>query len=78
MCCGWKDGRKDNVKSVYPPNTVCGGIIMTFIILKSDNIENSRIESKGIVLQVPSNQLKLHLLLFFLVHLCFFPVSHRN
>ena len=28
--------------------------IITFFILKSDNIENSRIELKGIVLQVPS------------------------
>ena len=38
--------------------------IITFLILKYDNIENSRIELKGIVLQVPSNKLKLHLLLF--------------
>ena len=30
--------------------------IITFLILKSDIIENSRIELKGIVLQVPSNQ----------------------
>ena len=29
--------------------------IITFVILKSDNIENSRIELKGIVMQVPSN-----------------------
>ena len=29
--------------------------IITFLILKSDNIENSRIELKGIVLRVPSN-----------------------
>ena len=33
--------------------------IITFLILKSDNIENSRIELKGIVLQVPSNQIKV-------------------
>ena len=33
--------------------------IITFFILKSDNIENSRIELKGIVLQVPSNQIKV-------------------
>ena len=39
--------------------------IITFLILKSDNVENSRIELKGIVLPVPSNQIKLHLLLFF-------------
>ena len=33
--------------------------IITFLILKSDNIENSRIELKGIVLQVRSNQIKV-------------------
>ena len=33
--------------------------IITFFILNSDNIENSRIELKGIVLQVPSNQIKV-------------------
>ena len=39
--------------------------IITFLILKSDNIENSRIELKVINLQVPSNKLKFHLLLFY-------------
>ena len=33
--------------------------IITFLILKCDNIENSRMELKGIVLQVPSNQIKV-------------------
>ena len=33
--------------------------IITFLILKSDNIENSRIELRGIVLPVPSNQIKV-------------------
>ena len=33
--------------------------IITFLILQSDNMENSRIELKGIVLQVPSNQTKV-------------------
>ena len=33
--------------------------IITFLILQSDNMENSRIELKGIVLQVPSNQIKV-------------------
>ena len=33
--------------------------IITFIILKSDIIENSRIELRGIVLPVPSNQIKV-------------------
>ena len=55
--------------------------IITFLILKSDNIENSRIELKGIVLQVRSNQIKVTFIIilpFNLVHLSFFPVSHRN
>ena len=50
--------------------------IITFFILKSDNIENSRIELKGIVLQVPSNQIKVTFIIilpFNLVHLWFFP-----
>ena len=33
--------------------------IITFLILKSGNIENPRIELKGIVLPVPSNQIKV-------------------
>ena len=32
---------------------------ITFLILKSDNIENSRVELKGIVLSVPSNQIQV-------------------
>ena len=55
--------------------------IMTFLILKSDNIENSRIELKGIVLQVRPNQIKVTFIIispFTLVYLSFFPVSHRN
>ena len=39
--------------------------IITFLILKSYIIENSRIELKRLVLPVPSNQIKLHLLLFY-------------
>ena len=39
--------------------------IITFLILKFDIIENSRIELRGIVLPVSSNQIKLHLLLFY-------------
>ena len=45
--------------------------IITFFILKPDNIENSR-ELKGIVLQVPSNQIKVTFIIilpFNLVHL---------
>ena len=48
--------------------------IITFLILKSDNIENSRIELKGIVLQVRSNQIKVTFIIilpFNLVHLSF-------
>ena len=55
--------------------------IITFLIIKSDNTENSRIELKGIVLQVRSNQIKVTFIIilpFNLVHLSFFPVSHRN
>ena len=55
--------------------------IITFLILKSDNIENSRIELKGIVLQVHSNQIKVTFIImlpFNLVHLSFLPVSHKN
>ena len=55
--------------------------IITFLILKSDKIENSRIELKGIVLQVRSNQIIVTFIIilpFNLVHLSFFPVSHRN
>ena len=55
--------------------------IITFLILKSDNIENSRIELTGIVLPVPSNRIKdrfIIILPFNLVHLWVFSVSHRN
>ena len=55
--------------------------IITFLILKSDNIENSRIELQRIVLQVRSNQIKVTFIIilpFYLVHLSFFPVSYRN
>ena len=39
--------------------------IITLLILKSDIIENSRIELRGIVSLVPSNQIKVHLLLLY-------------
>ena len=55
--------------------------IITFLILKSDIIENSRIELRGIVLPAPSNQIKVTFIIilpFNLVYLGFFPVSHRN
>ena len=48
--------------------------IISFLILKSDNncIENSRIELKGVVLPVPSNQIKVTFIIilpFNMVHL---------
>ena len=39
--------------------------IITFLILKSDNIENSRTEFNGIVFQYFQIKLKLHLSLFY-------------
>ena len=45
---------------------------ITFLILKSDIIENSRIDLRGIVLPVPSNQIKVAFIIilpFNLVHL---------
>ena len=53
--------------------------IITFLILKSDIIENSRIELRGIVLPVPSNQIKVAFIIilpFNLVHLCVFFLFH--
>ena len=50
---------------------------ITFLIIKSDNIENSRIELKGIVLPVPSNQIKITFIIFtlqlgaFVIFSCF-------
>ena len=58
--------------------------IITFLILESDNIENSRIDLKGIILQVPSNQIKVTCIILLLFYpptwyICdIFPVSHRN
>ena len=43
--------------------------IITFLILKSDNIENSRVELKGIVLPVPSNQIKITFFIILLFNL---------
>ena len=46
--------------------------IITFLILKSDIIENSRIKLRGIVLPAPSNQIKVTFIIilpFNLVHL---------
>ena len=45
---------------------------ITFLILKSDSIENSRIELKGIVLPTPVNHIKVTFIIilpFNLVHL---------
>ena len=47
--------------------------IITFLILKSDIIKNSRIELKGIVLSVPSNQIKVTFIIIlpFVIFSCF-------
>ena len=53
--------------------------IITFLILKSDNIENSTIELKGIVLQVRSNQIKVTFIIFFYPstwYICHFFLFH--
>ena len=39
--------------------------IITFLILKSDTIENSRIDVRGIVLPVPSNQIKVTFIIIY-------------
>ena len=49
--------------------------------LKIWYIENSRVELRGMVLPLPSNQIKVIFIIilpFYLIHLWFFPVSHRN
>ena len=52
------------------------GQIITFLILKSDNIENSRIELKGIVLQVRSNQIKVTFIIILPMYICHFFLFH--
>ena len=54
--------------------------IITFLILKSD-IENISKELRGIVLTVPSNQIKVTFIIILpsTWYICdFFPVSNRN
>ena len=48
--------------------------IITFLILKSDIIENSRIELRGTVLPVPSNQIKVAFYYYFLLQLGTFVI----
>ena len=52
--------------------------IIIFLILKSDIIENSRIELRGIVMPVPSNQIKVAFLLFYTStwYICDFFLFH--
>ena len=50
--------------------------IITFLILKSDIIENSSIELKGIVLPVPSNQIKVTLFYPSTWYICDFFLFH--
>ena len=74
MCCGRKDGRTGGQRqnSISSQTEFAGVIIITFITLKSDNIENSRIELKGIVLRIPSNQIKVTFIVIFLGTFLFF------
>ena len=51
--------------------------IITFIILKSDITEKSRIELRGIILPVPSNQIKVTFIVILPFNLVHFMV-HRN
>ena len=54
---------------------------ITFFILKSGIIENSRIELRGIILPAPSNQIKVTFIIIYpsTWYICdFFPVSHKN
>ena len=71
------------------PNSQQAHDVITTSMRRSDvtstsfrrHVENSRIELKEIVLQVRSNQIKVTFIIilpFNLVHLSFFPVSHRN
>ena len=48
--------------------------IITFLILKSDIIENSLIELRGIVLPVPSNQIKVTFIIIFTLQLGTFVI----
>ena len=52
--------------------------MITFLILKSDIIENSRIELRGIVLPVPSNQIKVAFIIIlpFNLYICDFFLFH--
>ena len=52
--------------------------IITFLILKYDIIDNSRIELRGIVLPVPSNQIKVAFIIIlpFNLYICDFFLFH--
>ena len=50
--------------------------IITFLILKSGNIENSRMELKGIVLPVPLNQIKVTFIIILPFNICDFFLFH--
>ena len=50
--------------------------IITFLILKSDIIENSRIQLRGIVLPVPSNQIKVTFIIILTWYICDFFLFH--
>ena len=52
--------------------------IITFLILKSDNIENSRIELKEIVLPVPSNLLILYPSTWYICYIFLFHIGVKG
>ena len=52
--------------------------IITFLILKSHIIENSRIELRGTVLPVPSNQIKVTFIIILPFNLVHLPDSHKT
>ena len=53
-------------------------LIITFLILKSDIIENSRTELRGIVLPAPSNQIKVTFIIIYpsTWYICYFALFH--
>ena len=59
-------------------NQINQKLIITFLILKSDIIENSRIELRETVLPAPSNQIKVTFIIILPFNWVHFSVSHRN
>ena len=51
--------------------------LITFLTLKTDKIAKLRIELKSILLEIPSNKIKIHILNWYICDLVF-TVSHRH